>query len=118
MISKFWWGSKNKERKIHWTRCSKFCEKKTDEGMGFRDFRAFNLAILAKQGWRILQNVDSLMARTLKAHNFPRKNILQAQVCYVPSYTWHSIHESFWILEKGGFWHIRNGIDVQIWKNG
>ena len=72
-------------------------------GMGFRDFRAFNLAILAKQGWRILQNPESLMAKTLKARYFRRHTVLQANVDHLPSYIWRSIHESPWILQRGGY---------------
>ncbi|PNY13385.1 ribonuclease H [Trifolium pratense] len=35
--------------------------------MGFRDFHAFNMAMVAKQGWRIVQNPDFLVAKVLKA---------------------------------------------------
>ena len=117
LITRLWWGGKNGERKIHWTHWSKLCDPKKEGGMGFRNFRSFNLAILAKQGWRMLHEPESLMAKTLKARYFPRKNVLAAMVGFTPSYTWRSIHESLWVLQKGGYWRIGQGFDVYIWRD-
>ena len=50
MCAKFWWGQVGNERKIHQKNWEKFILSKKDGGMGFRDLKAFNLAMLAKKG--------------------------------------------------------------------
>ena len=48
LCAKFWWDQMGNERKIHWKSWDKLTASKKEEGMGFRDLRAFNLAMLAK----------------------------------------------------------------------
>ncbi|KAH9715585.1 hypothetical protein KPL71_021114 [Citrus sinensis] len=62
VIAKFWWGSKNEWKGIHWARWERLNKAKCRGGMGFKEFSCFKHALVAKQGWRILQFPDSLMA--------------------------------------------------------
>jgi hypothetical protein len=80
MIRKFWWGSREGERKPSWVSWRDMCQPKNMGGLGFRDIELFNLALLAKQGWRLLQNPDSLSARVLKARYYPDSTVLHAEV--------------------------------------
>lgn len=49
MLAKFWWGSKNGERKVHWLSWEKMSKSKSLGGMGFRGISEFSTSLLGKQ---------------------------------------------------------------------
>lgn len=59
--------------------------------MSFRKLHDFNLAMLAKQGWRIITNPTCLMAQILKARYFRSSSFLEAELSDNPSFIWRSI---------------------------
>ena len=85
--------------------------------MGFRNLRAFNKAMLAKQLWRILQNPNSLVARVLKSRYFPFGDILNAKLGNSQSYSWRSIHSSLNVIRMGTRWRVGNGKLIHIWDD-
>ena len=117
MMLNFWWGQKNQESKMAWLSWSRMCKSKLESGMGFHDLYAFNLAMLAKQGWRMLENPTSLMALMYKARYFPNGDILNASIGSNPSYAWRSIHKSIEILQQGTRWRVGNGKTIHIWDD-
>ena len=117
MMRNFWWGQRKKERKLAWIPWEKMCTPKAEGGMGFKDLKAFNLALLAKQGWRITQNVDSLAHRVIKAKYFPKSNFLEAQLAKN-----HHTYGGVWWLQEGVLncglrWNIGNGRRARIWAD-
>ena len=117
MMSNFWWGQKDKERKKASISWEKLCTPKAEGGMGFRDLKAFNLALLAKQGWRIQQNPSSLFHRVLKAKYFPNDLVKEAELGQRPSYMWRSILAARQVIEERPRWCIGNGESIHIWKD-
>ena len=91
MSARFWWGQVGEERKKHWKSWSFLTLPKKEGGMGFRDLRSFNLAMLAKQGWRLLQDKSSLLYSCFKAKYFPQCDFLEAIDCQNSSYVWKSL---------------------------
>ncbi|XP_019178133.1 PREDICTED: uncharacterized protein LOC109173350 [Ipomoea nil] len=61
-MNRYWWGS-GTDRGIHWKAWDTLCIPKKYGGLGFKDLRAFNLAMLGKRVWRLLTKPDSLVAR-------------------------------------------------------
>ena len=62
--------------KMTWLSWEKVCTPKKEGGLGFRDLKVFNLALLAKQGWWLQTNMLSLAHRVLKARYFPDSDFL------------------------------------------
>lgn len=75
IMRNFWWGQRNQESKLAWG------------GIGFRSLQAFNLPLLAKKGWQILTNYNSLVPWVYKAKYFPFDDILSAKIGSNPIYT-------------------------------
>ena len=59
--------------------------------MGFKKLKEFNLALLAKQGWRLQEGHDSLVYKVLKAKYFPTIEFSEVVLGNNPSFTWLSI---------------------------
>ncbi|XP_075654773.1 putative mitochondrial protein AtMg00310 [Castanea sativa] len=108
----FWYGLIREERKIHWKSWSVLTQSKKVGGMGFRDLRSFNLAILAKQGWRLLQNQESLVYQCFKARYFPHCSLLEAADSPNNSYVWKSIMVGQPVLKTSSCLRVGDGSSI------
>lgn len=61
-----------------WMKCDKLCSPNAKGGMGFRDLKSFNLALLAKQGWRLQHESNSLFYRVFKSKYFLDTSFMDA----------------------------------------
>ncbi|KAK5794751.1 hypothetical protein PVK06_035993 [Gossypium arboreum] len=61
ILARFWWQKKTGRRGLHWCAWKELSVPKEEGGMGFCDLSKFNIALLAKQGWRIMKNPSSLI---------------------------------------------------------
>ena len=100
-----------------WISWEKLCIPKSEGGMGFKDLKAFNLALLAKQGWRIQQNPSSITHKILKAKYFARSTFMEANLGRRPLYIWRSLLAARETIEGGSCWIIGNGKKVNIWRD-
>ncbi|KAL6201844.1 hypothetical protein ACLB2K_025556 [Fragaria x ananassa] len=117
ILSNFWWGSNQNGNKLHWKSWDLLCKPKEAGGMGFRNLEHFNMSLLAKQCWRIIQEPESLWVKVLKGRYFPNSSFFDAKKGYRASWSWSSLLEARDHFVGEGFWQVNNGIGNNIWKD-
>jgi hypothetical protein len=116
-IKRFWWGEEENKRKVHWEAWDTLTNPKSFGGMGFRDPKCFNQALLARQGWRLLHKPNSLCARLLKAKYYPNGNLLDTVFNKYSSSSWKGVEYGLELLKKGIIWRVGNGNSIRIWRD-
>lgn len=114
MINAFWWGGGGNSRGIKWMSWERVACPKEFGGMGFRNFKAFNLVMFSKQGWRFLSNPNSLVARIYKAKYFPRTSLLDAKIGYNLSFPWRSIWNARQVFLHGCRWAVGSRTQIRV----
>ena len=116
-VARFWWSTGNNNRGMHWVAWDKICVPVEEGGLGFRDFRYFNLALLAKQVWRLLTNPHSLIARVLKGRYYRHTNPLLTGKANSPSFGWNSLMAAKQILVDGIKRTIGTRAETKVWED-
>ncbi|CAJ2662609.1 unnamed protein product [Trifolium pratense] len=113
MLNSFWWGGSASNQGIRWLAWDRMTIPKAFGGMGFRDLRAFNLAMIAKQAWNFMTKPHSLVARLYKAR------------WIIGSGTNINVMKDPWLREKDGAWiqspqvqgKLHNTVQPENWKH-
>ncbi|KAK4386128.1 putative mitochondrial protein [Sesamum angolense] len=95
----------------------KLCARLVEGELGFREFRAFNQAMLAKQCWRVFTNPHSLLGRLLNARYFPHSSFLDAPLSLRPSLTWRSLLSARPLMMAGIRWCVGSGSSIKVWAS-
>lgn len=115
-MNAFWWGNKGASRGIRWMAWDKLCEVKEERGLGFKKLRDFNVAMLAKQAWRLVNNANPVVTKLMQAKYYPNSKNLNASMGSNPSYIWRSILETQNLIKQGCRRRIGDGRDTRVWQ--
>lgn len=102
---------------INWLNWDKMAVRKEFEGMGFRHLFGFNLAILAKQGWKLISNPNTTIVRIFKTKYYPQGVFLEAALGHNSSFDWRSIQAFHVLVRRGLKWRIGDGKRINIGKD-
>lgn len=78
-MNRFWWLKSATGKGMHCCSWLMLSISNDYRGMVFCDLSKFNIALLAKQGWRFLTKPKSLVARIFKAKYFSNVDFLGAR---------------------------------------
>lgn len=115
IMRRFLWGGLEGGGKIAWVEWSKICRPKAEGGLGVKDLRLFNWALLGKWRWRLLKERSSLWCRILisKYNDAVHPN---------DSYWWRDLH-SVCFGDGDGRWfndsisrRVGDGKVVSFWQ--
>ncbi|GLU02749.1 hypothetical protein SLE2022_199870 [Rubroshorea leprosula] len=99
----FLWGGKGDERKINWISWDRVCKKKEEGGLGVRDLRKFNLALMGKWWGRLAESGESMWNKII-----------------IEKYGKGGGHWQDWIAEKRGIGSLwwRDVCDINTMSGG
>lgn len=116
-IRNFIWGSSLEQRKCHLIRWDIVTTSKECGGLGIRKLEVMNRAFLAKIGWRVLRNDDSLLALVLRAkYAATSPDCAKWHPRQAMSNAWKGVIKAIPILQQGGRKLVRNGRDTSFWN--
>lgn len=100
-----------------WVAWSTLTLPKHAGGLGFRDIETFNNALLAKIGWRLINDPNSLVARVLLRKYAWNSSFLDCTTPSSVSHGWRSILVGRELLRKGLGWNVGNGESIRVWQD-
>ncbi|KAK2414519.1 hypothetical protein QL285_037103 [Trifolium repens] len=120
----FLWGGSEESRKIHWIKWDKICLDKEYGGLGVRKVKEFNISLLGKWCWRLLQEPESLWFKVLAAKYGMRDGQVDSGGSRASSW-WQDINSIRFGNEVGdGRWYVDNvvkrvgdGETTLFWKD-
>jgi hypothetical protein len=65
LFKNFLWGGSDEAKKIHWVKWERVCKPKEEGGLGIKDLKLFNIALLGKWWWRLKNEDEALWHRVL-----------------------------------------------------
>lgn len=85
--------------------------------MGFKKNRAFNIAMLAKQSWKLQTYSNSLVCKICKAQYYHNGSFVTALIGSNPSYILQSLMAAQDLVRNYGRWRVGSGSKIQIWQD-
>ncbi|CAL1355748.1 unnamed protein product [Linum trigynum] len=114
----FLWGESEGKKKLHLVGWAQLTQPKDKGGLGIRPAREVNLAMLAKCGWRLMTEKQTLWAQLMRSkYGKDRANLDLIKPKKGSSFTWNSISKTESLLRSGCAWNIHKGTLTRFWSD-
>ena len=117
LLTCFWWDANPEKKKMCWVSWDTLALPKYAGCLGFRDIETFNDSLLAKIGWRLIKEPQSLLAQVLLGKYSRNQSFLECTIPATASHGWRSILAGREILLKGLSWAVGDGESIRVWDD-
>ena len=119
---RFLWGGNSEGKKIAWISWQQVCAPKEKGGLGIKDIKVFNRALLIKWKWLLFQQPDHLWSRILSSkyrgwrglEESPSKPNFSSWLSDLRSIIQHS---SMAAVNKQFLWKLGSGDQILFWED-
>ena len=115
LFSKFFWGTTETQRKLHWTKWHNISQPREEGGLGVRKFNDVASAFSLKLWWRF-RSQSSLWANFLLHKYCGGKFPSMSKVSIHDSPTWKRLCRIQTTAEEHIFWSLGNGV-ISFWHD-
>ena len=116
IMQDFWWGDNIEKKKIQTIAWEKIRQTRSNGGLGIRKTKTFDRALVAKQFWRIGQNLQSLLAKTLRSTYYPKTDHVW-EIDRVPGNS-HKMWKNIWQTKNSSLaqakWQVGKGDSIGL----
>lgn len=112
-LTRFLWDSEPGKKKIAWVSWKTMAQPKKKGG----HVTSFNVALLAKIGWRILKNPSCLLTRCLLGKYCSSTSFFTCQAPSSSSHDWRSVLAGRDLLLKQLGWMVGSGEHICVWHD-
>lgn len=117
-VTRYWWDHNENSTSMAWISWDSMAKPKALGGLGLRDFQNFNVSLLAKFSWRLLQNPHSLLEKVRFGKYCPdNNNILHATATSAISHGWRSVLLGRDLLVQNLGWVVGDGKNINVWDD-
>ncbi|XP_078168462.1 uncharacterized protein LOC144562969 [Carex rostrata] len=113
ILRRFLWGKTGNERFISFISWQKICESIENGGLGIRDMKTFNQALILKMVWQLASNSDKLWVQIFKAKYFSKAGLWAIKNKRDASPLWREIQDLKHILKDQLGWHVGQGTRIK-----
>ncbi|PON76413.1 hypothetical protein PanWU01x14_034670 [Parasponia andersonii] len=118
LIRRFWWtGSLEKNRYLALIAWDKICQPKLRGGLGIRRFKDINEALMAKLGWMLATDSNSLWAGTIRGKCCNRGNFWNVTIPKLTSVVAKNIWLTRELIRSRSCFLIGDGLSTNLWNS-
>ncbi|KAG5060685.1 hypothetical protein JHK87_001714 [Glycine soja] len=112
-----------KQNKIAWIKWKTVCQPKEKGGLGLKDIKTFNLALIGKWKWNLFQHQGELRARVLDSKYGGWRSLDASSRVSHESVWWRDLKMALLhshqgqVLQNGTMWKVGCGDRIKFWED-